>query len=234
MRLYFTIYQVGTAEIRIVFKQIKGLVSSIDRPFFILKRQGQLKRYLYHCGMVKEELVVLVNAEDQEIGRMEKQEAHVKGELHRAFSVFLYNEKGEVLLQRRALHKYHSGGLWTNTCCSHPRPEEAPADAAKRRLVEEMGIEASFSHAFSFIYKQQVGDLIEHELDHVFIGSFDGEAVINPEEVAEAKYISVEALKADMALNPKAYTIWFRLCFERVEQFRADGNKALASIPFLS
>lgn len=184
--------------------------------------------------MTELEQVVLVNEQDQEIGRMEKLEAHEKGQLHRAFSVFLYNQKGEMLLQRRALHKYHSGGLWTNTCCSHPRPGESNHAAASRRLVEEMGISCEFDHAFSFLYRQQVGTLIEHELDHVFIGQFDGDAQINMEEVAEWKFMPIDALKADMDLHPENYTIWFRLCFERVERYRADGDLKNASIPFLT
>jgi isopentenyl-diphosphate delta-isomerase len=170
------------------------------------------------------EQVILVDAQDNEIGVMEKQEAHVKGSLHRAFSVFVYNAAGELLLQRRAYHKYHSGGLWTNTCCSHPRPGEANIAAAKRRLREEMGFECTLMKAFSFLYQQEVGELTEHELDHVFIGSFDGTPVVNPEEVAEWRYVSMAALEKEMAARPEDFTIWFRLCLDRVKRFKASGG----------
>jgi isopentenyl-diphosphate Delta-isomerase len=164
------------------------------------------------------EQVILVDAQDNEIGLMEKQEAHEKGALHRAFSVFVFNAAGEMLLQRRALHKYHSGGLWTNTCCSHPRPGEGNLAAAQRRLQEEMGFACPLEHMFSFLYEQAVGDLIEHELDHVFVGTFEGMPTINPDEVAEWRYCAMAELRADMALHPAHYTIWFRLCLDRVEE----------------
>jgi isopentenyl-diphosphate delta-isomerase len=170
------------------------------------------------------EQVILVDAQDNEIGRMEKQEAHEKGCLHRAFSVFVYNSVGDLLLQRRALHKYHSGGLWTNTCCSHPRPGEANHAAAKRRLKEEMGFECTLMKAFTFLYHQEVGELTEHELDHVFIGSFDGVPVIDPEEVAEWRFVSIEDLQHEMASNPENFTVWFRLCLDRVQRFKATGG----------
>lgn len=171
------------------------------------------------------EQVILVDAQDNEIGYMEKQEAHEKGSLHRAFSVFVYNSAGELLLQRRALHKYHSGGLWTNTCCSHPRPGEGNLEAAKRRLREEMGFECTLLKAFSFLYRQEVGDLTEHELDHVFIGSFEGTPVIDPEEVAEWRFVPMEALTEEMKAHPEQFTVWFRLCLERVQRFKASGGK---------
>lgn len=183
--------------------------------------------------MLKEK-VILVDAFDNEVGTMEKLEAHEKGQLHRAFSVFLYNSRGELLLQQRALHKYHSPGLWTNTCCSHPRPGETNIDAAKRRLMEEMGIECHLEYAFSFMYEQKLGELIEHELDHVFIGTFDGKPTINPEEVADWKLISESNLKSDMLQNPEHYTIWFRLCLQRVELFRAGKLEKRPLIPYLS
>jgi isopentenyl-diphosphate Delta-isomerase len=170
------------------------------------------------------EHVILVDAQDNEIGLMEKQEAHQKGTLHRAFSIFIFNTAGELLLQRRAWHKYHSGGLWTNTCCSHPRPGEGNLEAAQRRLQEEMGMTCTLAHAFSFLYEQAVGDLIEHELDHVFIGVSDDLPTINPEEVAEWKAISMVDLGASMATQPEVYTVWFRLCLERVERFRQGGG----------
>lgn len=173
------------------------------------------------------EQVILVDAQDNEIGLMEKQEAHQKGSLHRAFSVFVFNTDGELVLQRRAWHKYHSGGLWTNTCCSHPRPGETNLEAAQRRMREEMGMNCRLEHAFSFLYEQAVGDLIEHELDHVFIGISDLAPRINPEEVAEWKAITMEDLQAEIASKPEEFTIWFRLCLERVQQFRQRGGMGL-------
>jgi isopentenyl-diphosphate Delta-isomerase len=165
------------------------------------------------------EYVILVDAQDREIGQMEKQEAHVKGVLHRAFSVFVFNSAGELILQRRAWGKYHSGGLWTNTCCSHPRPGESVELAAHRRLREEMGFDCELEHAFSFIYEQQVGELVEHELDHVFVGRFDGVPEVNPEEVAEWIAVDMEALSLEIEEDPEAFTIWLRICFERVVEF---------------
>lgn len=163
------------------------------------------------------EHVILVDQNDQALGTMEKMEAHEKGELHRAFSVFLFNGLGECMLQKRATHKYHSGGLWTNTCCSHPRPDEAVLDAANRRLQEEMGMSATFTEAFTFIYHAPLDhNLIEHELDHVLIGKTEAYPVINPEEVAAWKFMSPAAITADLKANPSAYTVWFRTCFEQV------------------
>lgn len=163
------------------------------------------------------EKVVLVDSEDNPIGTMEKMEAHEKGLLHRAFSVFVFNSNQELMLQRRALTKYHSGGLWTNTCCSHPREGETTMDAAHRRLVEEMGFDCELSKAFHFIYKAELdNDLTEHELDHVFIGTFEGEVNLNPEEVHEYKYIAIDALLADVSANPANYTEWFKICLQEV------------------
>jgi len=163
------------------------------------------------------EYVVLVDEKDTEIGVMEKMEAHEKGLLHRAFSVFTFNSKGELLLQKRASSKYHSGGLWTNTCCSHPREGESPIDAAHRRLMEEMGFDCSLNKAFDFIYKRALdNDLTEHELDHVFIGNFDGVPEMNPEEVEDYKYIGIEELIVDIEKSPQNYTEWFKICLAEV------------------
>lgn len=181
-----------------------------------------------------QEQVILVDVQDNEIGRMEKQEAHLKGSLHRAFSVFLFNAKGDLLMQRRALHKYHSGGLWTNTCCSHPRPGEGNLDAAKRRLVEEMGIECELEHAFSFLYHQDVGELVEHELDHVFIGRFEGKPSVNPLEVAQWRYANPSELQAEMAAHPERFTVWFRLCFQKVLEFMHNGVLLESELPYIS
>jgi isopentenyl-diphosphate delta-isomerase len=163
------------------------------------------------------ENVILVNKEDHEIGVMEKMEAHEKGVLHRAFSIFLFNKKGEILLQQRANHKYHSGGLWTNTCCSHPRPGESLAEATERRLMEEMGIACKMWPAFSFIYKKKFSNgLTEHELDHVFLGKYDDAPNINREEVEDWKYMSLDDIQTDIELNPEKYTAWFKICFFKV------------------
>mmetsp|Transcript_39191 Transcript_39191/g.51272 ORF Transcript_39191/g.51272 Transcript_39191/m.51272 type:complete len:175 (-) Transcript_39191:175-699(-) len=163
------------------------------------------------------EYVILVDEKDQEIGSMEKMEAHEKGRLHRAFSIFLFNNKNELLLQQRAHSKYHSGGLWTNTCCSHPRKGETVLEASNRRLMEEMGIEAEMNQVFSFIYKAELdNELTEHELDHVVFGSFNGEPEINPEEVAAWKYMSMNEIEADMKVNPQDYTSWFKIVFDEV------------------
>ena len=162
-----------------------------------------------------EEFVVLVDDSDQELGVMEKHQAHVAGVLHRAFSVFVFNSTGELLLQQRAADKYHSPLLWTNTCCSHPRKNETYLEAAHRRLQEEMGFDCELEEKFHFIYKAQLGErLFEHELDHVFVGYYDGPISINPEEVEGTKWISMEELEMDMKNNPENYTIWFRIIFD--------------------
>ncbi len=153
--------------------------------------------------MSDKEYVVLVDENDEPVGIMEKMEAHEKGVLHSAFSVFIFNDNGELMMQQRALSKYHSPGLWTNTCCSHPREGEKPLDAAHRRMVEEMGFDCEFEEAFTFIYKADVGQgLTEHEFDHVFIGQTDKTPKINPEEVNDWKFKKMEDIKADMKINP--------------------------------
>jgi isopentenyl-diphosphate delta-isomerase len=158
------------------------------------------------------EMVILVDANDNAVGTMEKLEAHERGELHRAFSILLYNKKGEMLLQKRAQSKYHSGGLWTNACCSHPVPGERIEETTQRRLQEEMGIHVPLSYSHKFIYKTSLErNLTEHELDHVFIGMFDGVPSINKNEVEDWKYASVYWLKDDVIKNPDNYTYWFKL-----------------------
>ncbi len=162
-----------------------------------------------------EEFVVLVTENDEELGLMEKQQAHIAGLLHRAFSVFIFNSKGELLLQQRASDKYHSPALWTNTCCSHPRENETYLEAAHRRLQEEMGFDCELEPKFHFIYKAKLDEnLFEHELDHVFTGQFDGKIQINPEEVSAYKWISMDELIADMDSNPGQYTVWFKIIFK--------------------
>lgn len=162
-----------------------------------------------------EEKVILVNEEDQQIGLMGKMEAHEKGLLHRAFSVFILNDKNELMLQQRAKHKYHSPLLWTNTCCSHQRENETNIAAGQRRLQEEMGFEVPLSEMFHFIYKAPFDNgLTEHELDYVLIGYFNDSPNINPEEVEDWKWMSILDIKNDMELNPANYTAWFKIIFE--------------------
>ncbi|WP_283640031.1 isopentenyl-diphosphate Delta-isomerase [Mesonia mobilis] len=162
------------------------------------------------------EKVILVNEKDEQIGLMEKIEAHEKALLHRAFSVFVYNEKNEVMLQQRALSKYHSPGLWTNTCCSHQREGESNIDAGKRRLMEEMGFTTDLEETISFIYKAPFDNgLSEHEFDYILIGKYDGEPNINPDEVAAWKWMSLEAIKKDLQENPANYTAWFKIIFDK-------------------
>ena len=161
------------------------------------------------------EFVVLVDQDDQKLGLMEKQQAHVAGLLHRAFSVFVFNSKGELMIQQRAASKYHSPTLWTNTCCSHPRDNETYEQAAHRRLEEEMGFDCELEYKFNFIYKAHLeNDLIEHELDHVFIGTFDDEPKLNPDEVMAYRWVELDDLKKDMEKNPQNYTAWFKIIFE--------------------
>lgn len=164
-----------------------------------------------------EENVVLVDDQDNETGLMEKMQAHIEGKLHRAFSIFIFNSRNELMLQRRALSKYHGPGLWTNTCCSHPRSGETTELAAKRRLMEEMGFVCHLEEKFSFIYKADVGQgLTEHEFDHVFLGFYDDEPKINPHEVDSWKFMSIEDIKNDINKNPENYTIWFKIALNKV------------------
>ncbi len=162
-----------------------------------------------------EEFVVLVNPDDQVLGLMEKQQAHINGLLHRAFSVFLFNEKGEMLLQKRASEKYHSPNQWTNAVCSHPRNGETYLEGAKRRVKEELGIEVELSEKFHFIYKADVGgNLWEHELDHVFTGFYNAGFTLNKEEVEEVRYISMQDLDKEIAEKPDTFTEWFKIILE--------------------
>lgn len=186
--------------------------------FLLIVPQSLLtKRYLRRMNSLNEQ-VVLVDKDDNCIGLMEKLEAHEKGLLHRAFSVLLFNDNKELLLQQRAFDKYHCGGLWTNTCCSHPRPEEEVEDAALRRLKEEMGIECDLKKSFEFIYKAELNNgLTEHEYDHVFFGTFSGEPAINTDEVANWKYMPLDALRRDIAAHPANYTPWFKIILDKID-----------------
>jgi isopentenyl-diphosphate delta-isomerase len=162
-----------------------------------------------------EEQVILVDKNDNQIGLMPKMEAHEKALLHRAFSVFTFNDKGELLLQQRAADKYHSPLLWTNTCCSHQRNGETSLEAGKRRLQEEMGFMCELEEVFSFIYKAPFDNgLTEHELDHVMIGKYNENPIVNPEEVATFKWMALEEVKVDLEKNPKIYTEWFKIIFK--------------------
>lgn len=171
-----------------------------------------------------EEEVILVDIDDKEIGRMPKMEAHILGKLHRAFSVFIFNTKGELLLQQRAFDKYHSGGEWTNTCCSHPKPGEVTINAAHRRLQEEMGMQSVLSPVFSFSYRAILKQgIVEHEYDHVFFGVTDQVPIVNPTEVNAYQYIKMALLQEDLTSNPDKYTAWLKICFDRVMECYTDS-----------
>lgn len=161
---------------------------------------------------MKEELVVLVNEKDEKVGLMPKLEAHEKGLLHRAFSVFVFNDEGQMLLQQRALHKYHTPGKWANTCCSHQRDGESSLDAGKRRLEEEMGFVTDLTFRRTFVYKASFDNgLTEHEFDHIMVGKYNEDPVINPEEVAAFKWMDISDILLEIELDPEKYTAWFKI-----------------------
>ncbi len=171
------------------------------------------------------EQVILVDKNDITTGAMEKMEAHQKAALHRAFSVFIFNSKGDMLLQQRAPDKYHSGGLWTNSCCSHPRPGEDTGRAASRRLREEMGFEAPLEKVFDFVYKANFENgLVEHEFDHVFVGRYDGS--INPDsnEVHNYAYRPMKNIEVLLQTKPELFTAWFRIAFPKVMEWWNQNN----------
>lgn len=175
---------------------------------------------------MKEENVILVNEDDEPIGLMPKMEAHEKAVLHRAFSVFIMNNKGETMLQQRAKDKYHSPLLWTNTCCSHQREGETNIEAGKRRLQEEMGFKTELKELLSFIYKAPFDNgLTEHELDHVMIGYYDDNPIVNPSEVEDWKWMYPSDIKTDISKNPDDYTAWFKIIFERFYNHISDNIK---------
>ena len=170
-----------------------------------------------------EEQVILVNELDEPMGLMNKMEAHEKAILHRAFSVFVLNEKNEVMLQQRARHKYHSPLLWTNTCCSHQRAGETNIEAGTRRLYEEMGFKTDLKQLFHFIYKAPFDNgLTEHELDHVMIGYYANDPIINADEVEQWKWMKIEEIKEDMIANPADYTVWFKIIFDEFYHYLED------------
>ncbi|MBQ0786539.1 MAG: isopentenyl-diphosphate Delta-isomerase [Oceanihabitans sp.] len=168
---------------------------------------------------MEEEQVILVNENNEQIGLMPKLEAHEKAVLHRAFSVFVFNDANELMLQQRALGKYHSPALWTNTCCSHQRDGESNIEAGKRRLQEEMGFVTELEESISFIYKAPFDNgLTEHEYDHILIGKYNQTPNINPDEVADWKWMPLEVVKEDMANHPEIYTAWFKIIFDKFYQ----------------
>ncbi len=163
------------------------------------------------------EFIILVDKNDKEIGSDEKLKVHKEGSLHRAFSIFIFNSKKELMLQQRAESKYHSAGLWSNTCCSHPRVGEETIDAAHRRLQEEMGFGCPLKDIFSFCYKANLDkEMIEHEYDHVFVGSFDGQPILNPDEACDYKWITIKDLNEDIDKNPERYSFWLKNCWQKV------------------
>ena len=165
------------------------------------------------------EEVVLVNKNDEPIGTMEKMEAHEKGLLHRAFSVFVFNDNQELMLQKRARSKYHSGGLWTNTCCSHPRPDESIEDAAVRRLMEEMGFKTEVQSHYHFIYKTALdNDLVEHELDYVLTGIYNSVPNLNEEEAEDYKFVALPVLEQWMQDKPEDFTVWFKIAYPELKK----------------
>ena len=174
--------------------------------------------------------VILVNEKDEITGTAEKMEAHKKGLLHRAFSIFVFNSRGEMLMQQRSPGKYHSGGLWTNACCSHPRPGEKTEEAAHRRLKEELGFETPLTGIFDFIYKAEFENgLAEHEYDHVFVGEYDGIIRVDREEVMDFCFLPIPGIRSQIKDNPENYTAWFQIAFPKIEQWWAEHYKKNSS-----
>lgn len=174
---------------------------------------------------MKKDEIILVDNFDNITGYGEKMDVHKKGKLHRAFSIFIFNAKVELLLQKREESKYHSGGLWTNTCCSHPVKGETIEEAAVRRLSEEMGFTCRLEKIFSFIYKTEFNnDLYENEYDHVFIGTYSNEPEPDPSEVMDWKWVSPDEIEEDLKINPDKYTYWFKICFKRVKEFLKNNK----------
>lgn len=167
-----------------------------------------------------DETLIIVDESDNQIGVGEKMEVHRRGQLHRCFSIFVFNSGGEVLLQRRAAAKYHSGGLWTNACCGHPRDGEGTADAAHRRLREEMGFDCDLEEILAFIYRHAglENGLIEHEFDHTFTGRYDGTVSPNPGEADAYRWMAVSDLRRDMERTPERYTVWSRIALSKLTE----------------
>ena len=180
---------------------------------------------------MSKEQVILVNEQDEQIGLSEKLEAHKSGQLHRAVSVFVFNKKGELLLQKRASTKYHGAGLWTNTCCTHPRDGETSEACAVRRLKEEMGIDAEVEKQFSFVYKAEVENgLIENEYDHVFFGVYEGKIELNPDEAEDCTFAPLDKVFTDAANHPEKYSIWFRIIIDKFRDHLTGMEHRLKSV----
>lgn len=183
----------------------------------------RLRTSLYYARM--EDQIILVDEQDREIGTAGKLDAHRAGQRHRAFSIFVFNPAGQLLLQKRASKKYHSGGLWSNTCCSHPRPGASLEEEAHRRLKEEMGFECDLQRIFSFEYRVQFeNDLWENEIDHVFVGGYDGNPSPDPEEAEDWKWMDLEALVNDVKTNPESYSYWLRISIDQVLEYWVSQN----------
>ena len=165
----------------------------------------------------KKEKVILIDKNNRKIGTEEKIKAHKEGKLHRAFSIFIFNSKGELLIQKRARSKYHSEGLWSNTCDGHPRPNETYSKATHRRLKEEVGFDCGLKKLFCFYYKTKLGKLIENEYDCVFIGKFDGKLNPSPKEIMDYKWVSLDNLKKDIKKNPNKYTVWLKIALRKIK-----------------
>ncbi|HNT49451.1 MAG TPA: isopentenyl-diphosphate Delta-isomerase [Cyclobacteriaceae bacterium] len=181
--------------------------------------------YTYAKAGLMEE-VILVDEHDRPVGTMEKLLAHQQGKLHRAFSILVFNSKGDLMLQQRAPDKYHSGGLWTNTCCSHPRPGENVIEAGKRKLIQEMGFDCDLTYSHTFIYKAELdNNLTEHELDHVLIGYYDDEPILNKEEVSNWKFAELKTIQDDVVQNPNQYTQWFKIILFQPELTRLNAKR---------
>ena len=176
------------------------------------------------------EQVILVNDKDEQTGTMEKMEAHLTGALHRAFSIFIFNSKGEMLLQQRATTKYHNGELWTNACCSHPAPGEATPIAANRRLQEELGFTTSLEKVFDFTYKSTFENgLTEYEFDHVFIGTYDGKIKANSDEVKDYCFTTIDELESSLKNSPQKFTVWFKIAFPKIKAFISAKNLTVST-----
>ena len=207
----------------ILLKRLKEYVIQNLRVFSVFNSfnfEYSFCKFVATQEKMKEEQVILVNKNDEQIGLMPKMEAHEKAVLHRAFSVFVFNDKNELMLQQRAAEKYHSPLLWANTCCSHQRDGEANLAAGKRRLQEEMGFVCELEEKTSFIYKAPFDNgLTEHELDHIMVGFYNDDPVINKEEVESFKWMSLEAIKSDIEIQPEIYTAWFKIIFDKYYEF---------------
>ena len=185
-----------------------------------MKIKGRQHKVDDLCSIqMKKEQVILVNEKDEQIGLSEKLTAHQNGALHRAVSVFIFNKTGELLLQKRASTKYHGAGLWTNTCCTHPRDGESNEECAHRRLKEEMGFDTELNKRFSFMYKGEVENgLVENEFDHVFFGVYNGKIKTNPEEVEDCNFVSLGNVSKDADQHPERFSIWFRIILEKFKE----------------